>query len=133
MNLLNWVIIMSTDKIRTITQNSAIHKYFELLAEAFNDAGYTQKHEIFNKVDLNWTAHSIKEGLFKPILEVKTGKKSTAAATTVEISEIHKILNLWCMQQAGIDVPFPDKYGFQEITKKSFNTSAVTSETEIGR
>ena len=43
---------MKNYKTRTTTQNSAIHKYFELLAEAFNDAGYTQKHEIFSKVDL---------------------------------------------------------------------------------
>tara|TARA_Y100000593_G_scaffold22533_1_gene44887 strand:- start:6939 stop:7310 length:372 start_codon:yes stop_codon:yes gene_type:complete len=121
---------MKNYKTRTTTQNAAIHKYFELLAEAFNDAGYTQKHEIFSKVDLNWTAHSIKEGLFKPILEVKTGKKSTADATTVEISEIHKILNLWCMQNTGIDVPFPDRYGCQETTTKSIKTSAITSETK---
>ncbi len=45
------------DDKRTITQNASIHKYFSLLAEALNDAGYSvpfvlnkKQHELINKV-----------------------------------------------------------------------------------
>lgn len=118
--------------IRTPQQNSAIHKYFQLLAEALNDAGYEQNHPVFDKVSSTWTAHSVKEKLFKPILEARSGKKSTAAATTVEISDVHKVLDYWTSTKTGIHIGFPDRHGSDhaEIEKQSPGTFSAISQDE---
>jgi len=53
---------------RTLTQNRALHKYCELLAEALNDAGYEMKAVLAVKVvDVPWSKELVKEALWKPI------------------------------------------------------------------
>ena len=53
---------------RKLPQNSALHKYFELLADALNDAGYDMKAVLEKKeVDVPWEGEMVKRVLWKGI------------------------------------------------------------------
>ena len=53
----------TTSPSRTLTQNKAIHKYFELLSEGLNDAGLDMKKVLKPSVDIDWTPDMIKTHL----------------------------------------------------------------------
>src|SRR3990167_950403 len=51
---------------RTLTQNNALHKYFELVAEALNDAGLTIEKVVKNfTLEHEWSGSSVKEILWR--------------------------------------------------------------------
>ena len=92
----------------TRTQQNALHKGFELLAEALNDAGYEMKAVLAVKeVDVPWTKESVKEVLFRPIMSAMTEKGSTTELGTVEVSEVWDVLNRHLGENFGVTVPFP--------------------------
>jgi len=92
---------------RTITQNSAIHKYFELLAEALNDAGYDVRTTLKEDFKIAWGKETVKELLWKPIQNVYVGEKSTTKLTTKDIDKIYDIININIGEKTGVFVPFP--------------------------
>jgi hypothetical protein len=103
-------------KQRTITQNKALHRYFELLAEALNDAGYEMKAVLAVKsVDVPWNKETIKEVLWKPIQEAMTNKDSTTELNTVDVSEVYQVLDRHIAQNFGVHVPFPSILGYMPI------------------
>jgi hypothetical protein len=96
------------EKKRTSQQNRAMHKWFELLAEALNDAGFDIKTTIRQDLDIPWTATTIKELLWRPIQKVYKRKQSTTQLQTKDIDAIYDIINREIGQRTGIDVPpFP--------------------------
>ena len=100
------------DGQRTLKQNSAMHKYFALLATALNDAGLDMRRLLKAGVDIPWTQNSVKESLWKPIQEVVKGEKSTTKLERKDVSEIYEILTRHLTQKHGINVPFPQRdYG----------------------
>ena len=62
---------------RTTTQNKAMHKGFQLLAEVLNDAGLDQRKVLKPSIAIPWSGASVKEQLFKPIMKAMLEKKST--------------------------------------------------------
>jgi len=93
---------------RTLAQNSAMYKYFELLAKELNDAGMELHMEYLGKsIDVPWGKESVKERLWNPIMEAQTGKKSTTRLDRKEISEIYETLHRHMAQTHAIMVPFP--------------------------
>jgi hypothetical protein len=92
---------------RTLTQNKAIHKYFELLSEGLNDAGLDMKKVLKPSVDIDWTPDMIKTHLWKPIQDVMFEKKSTTELTTKQVSQVYETLNRHLAQKFGIAVGFP--------------------------
>ena len=93
--------------MRTLTQNRAIHKYFELLSEKFNKGGLTVSKLL--KVTVIWTPASVKELLWKPIMEAVLNKKSTAKMNKDEVIKVYDVLNLTLSERYGISVEFPNK------------------------
>jgi hypothetical protein len=91
--------------IRTIKQNSALHKYFELVSRELNDRGLTVTKTI--KADIVWSPASIKEVLWKPIQEAVLKKKSTTELNKSEIDSVYDVMNMALGQKFGIHVPFP--------------------------
>jgi hypothetical protein len=91
--------------IRTLKQNSALHKYFELVSRELNDRGLTVTKTI--KADIVWSPASIKEVLWKPIQEAVLKKKSTAELNKSEIDSVYDVMNMALGQKFGIHVPFP--------------------------
>ena len=71
---------------RTLQQNKAAHKYFELLAESLNDAGLDMKKTLKPEIDIPWSKESVKEYLFKPVAEAMFHIEHTADLDTKQIS-----------------------------------------------
>ena len=93
--------------MRTLTQNRAMHKYFSLLSEEFNNGGLTVSKLL--KVTVQWTPTAVKELLWKPIQEAVLNKKSTAKLNKDEVIKVYDTLNLTLSERYGISVPFPNK------------------------
>ena len=91
---------------RTPTQNNALHKYFELVAEALNDAGYDIQKTITHQMDIPWAKESVKELIWRQAQKTYLGKISTTELSTKDIDGIYDIVNRY-LSQFGISVPFP--------------------------
>ena len=94
---------------RTRKQNKSMHKYFELLAEALNDAGYDMKKVLKPEIDIPWTKESVKSHLWKPIQEAMFDKEHTSDTDTVEPSAVYETLNRHTSEKLGVSVPWPQK------------------------
>lgn len=92
-------------KTRTDLQNRAMHLYFTQLAEELNDAGFDMKKVI--RVDVPWTAFSVKEYLWRPVQKMLFGKKSTTQLKTNQVGEIHDVVDRGVSERTGVHVPWP--------------------------
>jgi len=93
--------------LRTSQQNRALHKYFAMVATALSESGQDVKKVI--KTDVPWTAESVKELMWKPILKAVLNKDSTTKMTKDEIDKVYDIMNRALGERCGISVPFPNK------------------------
>jgi len=94
---------------RTSQQNKALHQYFKLLSEEFNNAGLDFKQIFDNPVDIIITPLIVKECLWKPIQTAMFGIKSTTKLSKQEqIDKIYDVINKK-VSEFGIYVPFPNK------------------------
>ena len=97
---------------RTLTQNAALHKYCDLLAQALNDAGLDMRVVIKDEVDIPWTMENVKNHLWRPVYKVVTQEHSTTKADTTQYSEVYNVLSRHLSQKfGGIFVPWPSKRG----------------------
>lgn len=92
------------ERVRTIKQNNALHKYCQDLADLLNESGvnqglFLQEFEVDNSME------SIKN-IFREIGRIKYGKNSTAKLTTKEITEIYDEINRQTAK-FGLHLPFP--------------------------
>ena len=97
---------------RTTLQNKSVHKYFDLLAQALNDAGYDRQviYEMTDgKIDTSWSSDGVKQVLWKPVMKALTGKESTTEMTTAEVNRVYEELDYRIGQLTGVTVPFPHK------------------------
>lgn len=94
-------------KQRTLQQNKALHKLFDLLAQAFNEAGYDVKPLPKEKFDIPWTGVLVKELIWRPIMQAMTEKFSTTELDRMEIDQIYEVINKNLGEKLGIHVPFP--------------------------
>lgn len=104
------ITVEKEKKPRTSQQNQALHKFFDLLADEFNDAGLDQKKvlaKIKEGVDIPWSKESIKHSLWHPMQEAVIGEESTTKLTTAQVNQVYEILNRWTAQTFGVSVEFP--------------------------
>lgn len=90
---------------RSIKQNRAIHLWFRLLADTLNDSGLDMKTVLKPSVSISWTDKTIKEYIYKPIIEAMLLKKSTTELTTKEIDKVWEIINLHLGEKFGVEIP----------------------------
>lgn len=102
---------MADDKQRTLTQNKALHKFCELLADELNAAGLDIKTVLKPSVDIPWRKESVKEFLWRPIQNAMVQKESTTELNSVEPSEIHAVLMRHLSEKFGIYVSWPNRFG----------------------
>ena len=98
---------------RTALQNRSLHKYFELLCDALNSAGWDMKatlEKLSKKATIPWSPLAIKERLWKPVQIDTYDKDSTTKLNTDEVSAVYEALNSVTSEQLGVSVPFPDRY-----------------------
>ena len=99
--------------LRTELQNRSLHLYFTLLATAFNEAGLTVMvvlKALFKTPNFAWSAHLIKERIWRDVQEQTLGTTSTTKLETVNVSMIYDSINRATSDKLGVSVPFPDKY-----------------------
>ena len=95
---------------RTVLQNSALHKYFELLSGALNDSGHDMKEVInMKQADIPWTPATIKENLWRGIQIAMNLPVSTADQRRTSYGEIYEVLNRFTADKFGVSVPFPSE------------------------
>lgn len=93
---------------RTKKQNKAMHLAFTLLADQLNDMGLDMKKMI--RVDIPWTPQTVKEWLFKPIMEAMLLKDSTTELDTKEISDVWEVLMKNLAEKRGVEyIEFPSE------------------------
>lgn len=100
-------------KTRTSTQNAALHKFFDMLAEALNHHGeyYHYMNYVGELVDVQWTGELVKEWIWRPLQKVITDKKSTTQLTTKEIDPIYEVIHKHYSQK-GIELFFPSRFNY---------------------
>ena len=87
-----------------------MHKYFELLSEAFNEKGLDFTKIFKNPVAIVITQTIIKECMWKPLQKIMFGKTNTTKlAKQSEIDKIYDVLNKKLSEEFCIYVPFPNK------------------------
>lgn len=96
----------SDSKRRTLAQNRAMHKYFELVAETLNDAGLDIRKVYKPDVEIPWNGTTVKEYLWKTVQRVMTDKEHTADLETKEIDQVYEVVNRH-LAKLGVHVPFP--------------------------
>jgi len=92
--------------IRSLAQNRALHKYFSILASVLNNSGQEITKVI--KVDTPWSAESVKELLWRPVMMQQLNKKSTTKLTKEEVTKVYDTLNRALSLKCGVSVEFPN-------------------------
>ena len=93
------------EKQRTIKQNKSLHLWFRLLADTLNESGLGMREVLKPSVYIEWNDKTIKEYIYKPILEAMLLKKSTTEMTTKEIDKVWETINLHLGEKFGVEVP----------------------------
>ena len=102
-------VSVKSGKVRTLTQNSAIHKYCELLAETFNDAGLDMETVLAPGTKIPWSEDTVKNLIWRKVQIPLTGKESTKDLLTNEVSQVYEVVNRHISQTFGVFVPFPSR------------------------
>lgn len=92
---------------RTLTQNRAMHKFFEMLSEDLTLAGLDMKRTLKPGVDIPWTPSMVKEYLWKPIQDAMLEKESTTELSTKEVNTVYETLIRHLGEKFGITTEFP--------------------------
>ena len=93
--------------IRTIKQNSALHKWCDLISTHLNDSGFYINTVL--KAETVWSMEKVKENIFKPVVASLYDKKSTTKLNKDEFEKIIDTITL-AFANKGIVVPsFPNK------------------------
>lgn len=91
---------------RTISQNSALHKWFEIIEQEAQNNGSTMDMLIKNPCDIPITRNLLKD-MFRLIGNTMFHRDSTAKLTKSEIDEVIKVFEKVIAERLGIDLPFP--------------------------
>ena len=121
-------------KQRTILQNSALHKFFELVAKKLNDAGLDMRFVLKPGVDIPWGKESVKNFLWKPVQNALLGKKSTKDLTTDEVDKVYEVLNRHFGEKFKIHQAFPSvesvRLKLEEKANEENRNTKIRSKTQ---
>lgn len=92
---------------RTLKQNAALHVYFKLVADVLNDSGLDMRKVLKPQVEIPWSAETIKEYIWRPIMKAQLNKGSTTEMTTVDIDAVFDTINRHLGEKFGVTEPFP--------------------------
>lgn len=101
-------------KQRTLTQNRALHLWFQWLAESLNDAGFDMRQTIREDLEIPWTPASVKEYLWKPVQNAMLQKESTTEANRIEYTTIRDVIARHLHTRLGVECPPWPKRGEEE-------------------
>ncbi len=90
---------------RTLQQNQALFRFFDLLASTLNAENLTV--DVILKAETQWNKERVLELLWRPLQKSMIGKESTTKLTTKELTEVYDTLNKALGEKLGIHVEFP--------------------------
>ena len=99
--------VTKEEEQRTALQNKAMYKYFDILAEALNAAGWDMRKTLKEEVEIPWTKESVKNHLWRPIQEIMFSKHSTTEMNTKEPGEVYAVLDRHLSSKTGVHVEWP--------------------------
>jgi len=95
-------------KQRTTAQNRALHKYYSLVADALNEAGWTVQRALENAKERDWSGGAVKDLIWRVRQKEVLGKESTTELSKwKDIDDVYEIVNRDLGQVFGLHVPFP--------------------------
>ena len=93
---------------RTSAQNKALHKFYSLVAEALNDAGWTVQRALEKAKDRDWSGGAVKDLIWRVRQKEVLGKESTTELSKwKDIDDVYEQVNRDLGQVFGIHIPFP--------------------------
>lgn len=110
------VEISKPKKNRTVTQNASLHLYFQQMADAMNDAGYSHRkvwESMKDSFDIPVTALMIKE-IAQKVSKDMFGTAHTSKLTTVQMQDLYNTLSLGFGQSVGVALPWPSQESLGE-------------------
>lgn len=105
------ITISPLTKQRSLSQNASLHKYTTTIAQKMTEAGVTQKKLVGSfkaGFELPVTSHMIKD-IFREVGRAMYQKESTADLTTVEISEVYKVVDMRFAEVVGVRSEWPSR------------------------
>jgi len=105
-------------KKRSEKTNRALHKYFEFVADALNDAGLDIGKTI--TIDIPWSAITVKELLWRTVQKKLVDKKSTTQLTSEEVTEVFEVMNRG-LSKRGLEIPFPSLEAMLDAYEQKHN------------
>ena len=92
---------------RTVKQNSAMYKYFELLADDLNARGLDQRKVLKENVAIEWNKDSVKKYLWSPIQKAVMGEASTTKLDRGQVDLVYMTLAKHLAEKFSVMVDFP--------------------------
>lgn len=118
-------------KQRTIQQNRALYKFFELLAKALNDSGYDMRKVLKPTYNLPWTKETVHDHIWIPFQEAMYKTNSTTFLRKQEqIDKLHETIMRELGEKFGIEyLPFPvdERRQFEKVSYGEYQPIAPTS------
>lgn len=114
-------ITIKTGKPRTNLQNASIRLYWDLMANAMNDAGFSYKQFIevieSNGVDVPWDGDKFGDEVWRRVQKVmypetilKDGRPSTTKLKSDQVAKVYDVVNLKIIEMTnGLHVSFPER------------------------
>ena len=103
---------------RTLKQNNAIHLYCELLAKELNTLGLDMRVVLKPDYRIWWTTESIKENIFKPVVNAMYSVDSTTKLEKQQVDKVHEQIMQMLGEKFGVEyIPFPSIEGKHLLDK----------------
>ena len=102
-------VVPEADKVATRRQQNAMHQYCRQIADDLNESGQDQRAVLDVEVEIPWTMEAVKHQLWAVIQKLMTGQDSTTEMSTVDPSEIHRVLDAHLAKTRGVSRPWPSK------------------------
>lgn len=93
-------------KQRTLSQNAALHKWFEIIEQEAQNEGASLDMLVKNPMEIPITKHLLKD-LFRLTGKTMYGKDSTAKLTKQEMSKVIDVFQKVVSERLGIYIEFP--------------------------
>lgn len=105
---------------RSTQQNKSLHLYFEHLASELNDAGLDMRKTLKPAVEIPWSAQTVKEYIWRPIMQAQLGKRSTTELETTDIDLVFNTITRHLANRFGLEVEFPsmESLSLKELMKE---------------
>lgn len=93
---------------RTYLQNRSIHKWWSIMTEKLNNAGWTKKkyYEV-KEVDIEWTPESFGEDVWRGIQEAMYQHRKTSKLEPAQVSKVYEVVNRHIGNTCGVSEDFP--------------------------